>query len=142
MAIRLCLAFTGCSFQTSFGLFTKKSIEYIYEHKEKYPERYYTKINLEEYNLNGLKAYTFRNEEDKTKFFITEYKSKKFNKIIFDPDNNNRNNYNLFEGFGFKMIDCEITKTDEDLFNVYLDYIKVYFCNDNQKMFDNFMSFL
>ncbi len=124
------------------GLFTKKSIEYIYENKEKYPERYYTKINLEEYTIYGLKEYVFIDDDDKEQMFLKKYKSKKFNKIIFDPDNNNAANFNLFDGFGYKMIDCEITEEDKKLFNTYLDYIREYFCDNNKKMFDNFMSFL
>lgn len=124
------------------GVYTKKTIEYIYENKTKFPGKFYTKINLEEYSEKGLKEFVYKDDNDDDKIFIKEHKSAKYNKIIFDPTNNNYANYNLFEGFGYKMIDCEISKDDEILFKVFLYYIKKYFCDDNQKMFDNFMSFL
>ena len=121
-------------------------IQMKYNKRFEYYER--ELIEVKERGIRDLK-YEIK-EEGKIikKRFIDTYmndcnKTNLFN-IVFDPDNQKvKDYYNLFQGFQYESVlgtEDEITETDQELFQWWLDYIKKYVCEGKQEWFNYFMA--
>ncbi len=82
-------------------------------------------------------------------YFNDKYK-KIYKNTTFYPNlkDSDKNYYNEFQGFGYEKIlqhdidKKEVVKNHADDLNFYLHYIKMYFCDNNQEVFDYFVSLL
>jgi hypothetical protein len=123
--------------------------------KMKYNKKndYYDNL-LVEVKKNGLGHLNFYkiNEGEKTpkKYsFIKEYSfdNKRTNlfDMIFDPTNNDKNYYNLFDGFNYSKVlnkGDEITNEDKENLQFLLNFLKKNVCENNKKFLDFFLSHL
>lgn len=126
-------------------------IQNIYNKKYDYFEREI--LPVEKQGLMDLKFQC--REEDKNgemkikrKKFINQYmednKRKEIFNIQFNPDQINMDKYyNLFQGFNYTNIlneEDEITEEDYKELKWYLEYLKVYVCDNDEKTFQYFIS--
>ena len=69
-----------------------------------------------------------------------------FTDLVFEPnrEDNNPNEYNVFNGFAYKKLKTRDIKKMKykKMFQEYLDYIKKYNCNGSQEIYDFYMSHL
>ena len=65
--------------------------------------------------------------------------------MIFDPTNNDKNYYNLFDGFNYSKVlnkGDEITNEDKENLQFLLNFLKKNVCENNKKFLDFFLSHL
>ena len=101
---------------------------------------------LETYKESGLSKLNC-GMEGKTKTLIQELKEKRFKqfgRLVFNPTEKvSKNDYNIFEGFGFQKTESiELKEHHKENFKAFLDYIKVFVCDNNEATFQYFMAFL
>jgi hypothetical protein len=69
-----------------------------------------------------------------------------FTDLVFEPNinDNNPNEYNVFNGFNYKKINIDENPKEDlnKLFSDYLDYIKKYNCSDDDEIFNFYISHL
>lgn len=92
--------------------------------------------DLKEYAKSKFKK--VRNEDGKLKPFIDIWSEdeniRSYEKIVFDPKNKNKNDFNLFDGFNCKLLDnynedniffklCRHVINDNKIYNYFLDWL-------------------
>ncbi len=114
----------------------------------------YYDTNLVEVKKSGLNHLNFLkiqegDNEPKKQSFIKEYSfdNKRTNlfDMIFDPDNTDKNYYNLFDGFNYQNVldkNDEITEEDEENLQFLLKFLKENVCENNDEFLDYFLSHL
>lgn len=130
----------------------------LYRRKVKWNEKYkYFEQEIKIVKPKGLQRFTYdypeyEEENGKKPSFITTYMGDQYNDFYFETTFNpnlyikEEGYYNIFTGFNFaKILDENITinQQDYDELNWFLnDYIKVYFCSNNDIYFNYFIALL